>query len=122
MLSMHSQTLISSSRLLMIGYLFTLSFTIQAQFITTWKTDNAGISKNNQITIPGKGTYSIVWQAVGDSTNQGRVQGKDTTTVSFPKPGIYQISISGHLQQTQFDNRGDKLKLITIQLLNKVYH
>ena len=32
-------------------------------FITTWKTDNDGLSEDNQITIPGSGTnYIINWK------------------------------------------------------------
>ena len=41
-------------------------------FVTIWQTDHEGRSKNNQITSPAKGNYSIVWQEVGKPKNQGK--------------------------------------------------
>ena len=88
----------------------------QAQFITTWKTNNYGISKDNQVTIPGRGSYNIAWQEVGNVQNKGTAQGKNATTITFPKVGIYRISISGGLQQLNFSYlRSDNAKLLTIE-------
>ena len=72
-----------------------LSYASHAQFVTTWKTNNPGSSQDNQITIPGKGTYKIAWQEVGNAHNKGTTQGQNVTTVTFPKAGIYKVSMSG---------------------------
>jgi surface protein len=87
----------------------------QAQFVTVWQTNNDGISEVNQITIPAKGNYSIVWQEVGKPQNQGKATGKDVTTLTFPKAGKYKVSIRGGLKYIRFDGKGDGLKLLSIE-------
>ncbi|MBX2927398.1 MAG: BspA family leucine-rich repeat surface protein [Saprospiraceae bacterium] len=85
-------------------------------FITTWKTDNPGTSANNQITIPGTGTgYLIEWEEVGNPANNGTAIGNNTTTVTFPAPGTYRVSISGGFTRILFNNGGDRQKLLTIE-------
>ncbi|MGK0413249.1 MAG: surface protein [Polaribacter sp.] len=65
-------------------------------FITIWKTDNLGSTEDNQIKIPGYGTdYNIFWEEIGNPTNNGLEQATDTHTITFPKNGVYKISISG---------------------------
>jgi surface protein len=64
-------------------------------FVTIWKSDNEGISEDNQIEIPGIGTnYKVFWEEIGNPTNNGLEQGTDTHTITFPKNGVYKISIS----------------------------
>ncbi|HAS40733.1 MAG TPA: hypothetical protein DCS93_09655 [Microscillaceae bacterium] len=94
---------------------FALVHTSGAQFVTTWKTNNPGISKHNQITIPAQGSYTIFWQEVGNSHNHGKAKGRNFTTLTFPKAGLYKISITGRLRQILFSNQGDKEKLMTIE-------
>jgi len=85
-------------------------------FITTWKTDNPGTSANNQITIPGTGTnYLIEWQEVGNPANNGSTIGNNITTVTFPTPGTYRVSISGDFMRIRFNNQDDRLKLLMIE-------
>lgn len=64
------------------------------KFMTTWKTDNSGVSGANQITIFTSRnysyTYTIDW---GDGTIEKRVTGDKTHT--YATPGIYTVSISG---------------------------
>lgn len=99
------------------------SCTSYAQFITTWKTDNPGTSKKNQITIPGKGNYQITWQEVDNPNNKGNAKGQDATTITFPKTGIYKISIQGGLQRIQFSKqkKGDNLKILTINQWGNIH-
>ena len=50
--------------------LATTTLTASAQFITTWKTDNAGTSQSDQIQIPIRRTgYNIDWWLKSDSKN-----------------------------------------------------
>ncbi|MCC5939423.1 MAG: BspA family leucine-rich repeat surface protein [Lunatimonas sp.] len=95
-----------------------ISASAQQPFITTWKTDNAGTSSSNQITIPGEGSnYAIHWEEVGNPANQGNVTGNRATTLTFPSAGTYQVSISpgaGTFHQIAFNNGGDRLKLLSI--------
>ena len=93
----------------------TLSLTGYSQFITTWKTDNPGTSNNNQITIPGVGTYTVAWEEVGNAANNGTVNATNLITITFPSIGTYKISITGNLTQIRFGNARDRLKLLTIE-------
>ena len=84
-------------------------------FITTWKTNNSGISSNNQITIPGTGTnYLIEWEEVGNPSNNGSEIGSGTHTITFASDGTYQVSITGDFTQIRFANGGDKAKILSI--------
>ncbi|HAS40729.1 MAG TPA: hypothetical protein DCS93_09635 [Microscillaceae bacterium] len=86
-----------------------------SQFITTWKTDNPGTSGNNQITIPGTGSYAVTWEEVGNTGNTGTMNVNNTATITFPNAGTYKISITGALTQIKFNDTGDKAKILTIQ-------
>lgn len=85
----------------------------QTEFITTWKTDNPGVSADNQITIPtfpGETyNYSVEW---GDGSSDTNVTGDITHT--YATPGTYTISISGGFPQIYFVNQGDKEKILFI--------
>lgn len=88
-------------------------------FITTWKTNNQGISAENEIIIPGSGTnYDIYWEEYNNPSNNGNVIGNDETKVVFPSPGIYQIQISGGdpaFNRIEFEYMfSDSYKLLTI--------
>ncbi|MEE1963451.1 BspA family leucine-rich repeat surface protein [Allomuricauda taeanensis] len=71
-------------------------------FVTTWKTDNPGISTNNQITIPTyPGTfynYIVDW---GDGTSDSNVNGEITHT--YAEPGTYQVAIAGVFPRIYFN-------------------
>ncbi len=90
----------------------------QAPFVTTWKTNNPGVSDSNQILIPGTGiNYSISWEEVGNSGNMGSIVGNGNTTVTFPLPGIYSVSITpggGSFDRIHFNNVGDREKILGI--------
>ncbi|MEN0004418.1 MAG: BspA family leucine-rich repeat surface protein [Bacteroidota bacterium] len=86
----------------------------ECPFITTWKTDNPGVSPGNAITIPTAGTnydYDIDWNNDGVYDQFGV-----TGSVShiFPAPGTYTIRIRGKFPRIYFANGGDKDKIINI--------
>jgi surface protein len=83
-------------------------------FITKWKTDNNGVSTNNQISIPTIGNgynYDIVW---GDGTNNRDVSGD--VTHSYPKDGNYTVEIYGEFPQIYFgqEEETDSKKIVSI--------
>ncbi|WP_299557240.1 BspA family leucine-rich repeat surface protein [Seonamhaeicola sp.] len=84
----------------------------QSAFVTTWKTDNTGVSSDNQITIPTNQfltyNYTVDW---GDGTTTSET---GEATHSYVAPGTYTVSITGDFPQIQFANQGDKDKLLTI--------
>ena len=59
-------------------------------FITTWETTTA----NEEITIPGTGTYDVVW---GDGEFDNDASGSATHT--YAEPGTYTVSITGGLER-----------------------
>lgn len=71
-------------------------------FVTTWKTDNPGISANNQITIPTYPgafyNYIVEW---GDGTSDSNVNGEITHT--YAEPGTYQVAIAGVFPRIYFN-------------------
>jgi surface protein len=74
------------------------------------KTDNAGTSNSNQFTLPALGTYDVDW---GDGTVETAQSGAVTHT--YPTEGQYVIRVTGGLERIQFNNGGDRLKLLEIQ-------
>ena len=80
-------------------------------FITTWKTDNPGLSNSNQITIPTFGSgynYTVDWGDATTSTHTG-----DAIHI-YAIPGTYTVSITGAFPQIYYNNAGDKDKIIAI--------
>lgn len=74
-------------------------------FITTWKTDNLGISKSNQITIPTIGdgyNYNVDW---GDGTSTKNITLDASHT--YEKSGTYQVSIIGDFPRIYFAKNYD---------------
>ncbi|MGV3762617.1 BspA family leucine-rich repeat surface protein, partial [Parapedobacter sp.] len=92
----------------------------QAPFITVWKTDNAGTSRPDQITIPttsGGFNYNVQWAAAADPTTVlGSLTGQTgDVTITFPAPGIYEVSITGDFPQIFFNDGGDKEKILEVK-------
>jgi len=83
-------------------------------FIITVKTDNAGTSNNDQFTIPTFGggyDYSV-------RTSDGQYitgQTGDCTITFAGGADTYTISIYGTFPQIYFDNKLDKLKILTVE-------
>ena len=91
-----------------------LSSVIQPEFIMLVKTDNAGTSASDQFTIPttvATYNYDVDW---GDGTTDTGVTGVITHTFAGGA-GTYTVKISGIFPRIQFNNSGDKLKLLEVQ-------
>jgi surface protein len=89
---------------------------ITGPFISTWKTDYLGVSANDQITLPlvNGGTYNctVDW---GD-TQQSEITSWDDSdaTHTYTTPGTYKVTITGIIRGFQFNNGGDRLKIVNI--------
>ncbi|TQV86853.1 invasin domain 3-containing protein [Aliikangiella coralliicola] len=87
--------------------------TVQLAFITTWKTDNPGISTSTQIRIPTTGggyNYSVEW---GDGTFSTGLTG--ITTYTYASAGTYTVTITGTFPRIYFNNNGDFLKILSVE-------
>jgi surface protein len=115
--------LIIGSVLLACSFWFTTQVTLAApitpgSFSTTWKTDNAGTSGSNQITIPTTGggyNYDVYWEEVGNDANNGSSTGHTgSLTITFPSVGTYRVDITGSFPRIRF-NIGDNQKILTVE-------
>ncbi|TVQ44345.1 MAG: BspA family leucine-rich repeat surface protein, partial [Saprospirales bacterium] len=105
-------------KVFVIAFLILIQISVYSQrpFITTWNTENSGVTDSNEILIPGSGSsYLIEWEEIDNPVNSGSLIGSQNQLVSFPGPGIYRVSISGDFQSIQFNNEGDRLKLLSIE-------
>lgn len=88
-------------------------------FSSTWKTDNAGTSGSNQITIPTTGSgfnYDVYWEEVGNDTVNGSSTGHTgNLTITFPTAGTYRVDITGSFPRIYFNNGGDRQKILTVE-------
>jgi surface protein len=86
-------------------------------FITTWDTRITGtgtISNTSSIVLPLFGTQAIT-ASWGDGTTSLISQSTQVDrTHSYATPGIYTVSITGQGQGFQFNNGGDRAKLMDI--------
>lgn len=91
----------------------------QNSFITTWKTNNSGISNPTQITIPAVGEYSFYWELNDTPSVNGEGEASGAVTIDFPEEGVYKISIlpktNNPFNQIKFDFGGDSKKLLSIE-------
>ena len=87
------------------------------EFVSVWKTDNAGgVSANNQISFPteNSGTYAcrVYW---GDGSNDYITTWNDPAwTHTYAAIGTYTVYIYGTFEGFRFNNGGDKTKIIAI--------
>lgn len=85
-------------------------------FSTVWKTDNVGVSNNDQIQLPLYYTnsydFDVDW---GDGTTDHITAYNDAATLhTFPSAGTYAINITGVCDGFRFNIFQDQLKLIEI--------
>jgi surface protein len=86
------------------------------QFITSWKTDNAGTSGSTQIQLPlvqnGDYYFQVSW---GDG-NVDIIQSwnQKEATHTYATAGTYTVTIGGTFKGFIFNNGGDRLKLLTV--------
>lgn len=86
-------------------------------FITVWKTDNAGVSASNQITLPlissGVHNFAVDW---GDGTSDEITSyNQPEVTHTYSVAGEYEVTIDGEYNAFRFNNGGDRLKLLEIK-------
>ena len=85
---------------------------IEDRFIFSAKTDNAGTSGANQVTIPTTGTGYLY--DIETSDGQTILGNTGNTTITFPGAGTYTVYISGNFPRIYFNNGGDKLKILSV--------
>lgn len=86
-------------------------------FITVWKTDNAGVSASNQITIPVVSTGAVYNCVVdwGDGNSSIITTFDDPNwTHTYATAGIYEVKITGVFNALRFGDGGDKLKILDV--------
>ena len=86
-------------------------------FITVWKTDNAGVSASNQITIPVVSTGAVYNCVVdwGDGNSSVITTFNDPEwTHTYNAAGTYTVRIDGVFNAIKFSNGGDKLKILDV--------
>ena len=92
----------------------------QNAFVTIWNTSHPGTSDSSQIILPITGFfYDIAWEEVGNAANNGSLTGDfDFTTITFPAPGVYRVSIEqgfGFISSFELDDGGDEQKIIDVE-------
>ncbi len=83
-------------------------------FVTTWKTDNAGTSNFTSITIPTTGggyIYDVDWDNDNVFDEFGLTGG---VTHDFGVAGTYTIRIQGTFPRIYFNNLGDEDKILDV--------
>ncbi len=97
--------------------LFNVTTKEHGDFISVWKTDNSGVSGDNQITLPleadGSYDFSVDW---GDGTTSQITQWDQAeVTHTYTEVGEYTVTISGEIVGFRFNNSGDENKFIDVQ-------
>jgi surface protein len=85
-----------------------------AQFVTVWKTDNAGTSASNQITIPTNTSYTYSYTVNWGDASSNTYVVNTPPTHTYATPGTYTVSITGDFPCIKFAYGGDRLKLLSI--------
>lgn len=85
-------------------------------FISTWKTDNAGTSNDNQILLPleSSGTYNFLVDWGDGNQDTITVWNQAETTHTYSASGTFTITITGTINGWKFDNGGDRQKILKI--------
>lgn len=81
-------------------------------FVTTWKTDNPGSSKNTSITVPMiGGPYDVDWDNDEEFDETGL---SGSANHNFGVAGTYTIRIRGTFDSIRFNDAGDKEKIVSL--------
>lgn len=95
------------------------SWAYSQTFDTTWKTDNPGVSGTNEITIPASGEFNYTWEEVDTPSNSGSGTSSGVTTITFPNPGTYLVTMeptgTNPFHRIEFDNEGDHDKILSVE-------
>jgi len=96
-----------------------LSQTAPNQFVFTIDTENtsSGSSLNTQFMMPlvSGGSYNATVNWGDGSSDTITSYNQQEVTHTYTSPGQYEISIEGTLQGWQFNNAGDKLKMLDVK-------
>ena len=85
------------------------------EFITTWNTNNAGVSGIDQIALPVTASSTYPFDVVYNGSVIKTVTGVGDNVVTFPDgTGIKTISIDAPIDSWTFNNGGDRLKILDI--------
>ena len=91
----------------------------ETYFITTWKTDNAGVSNSTSITIPTIGVgynYEVDWTFDGVTFNVEDTGVTGSITHNYGVSGTYTVAIRGIFPRIFFDfNNTDYEKIVSIE-------
>ena len=85
------------------------------EFVTTWKTDNPGVSNSTSITIPTTGSgynYDVDWDDDGIFEQTG-ITG--SVTHDFGTAGTKTVRIKGSFPRIYFFNTGDNKKILSVE-------
>lgn len=93
--------------------------TLKEPFITVWNTENTstGSSNSNQIKLPlvSNGTYDF-WVDWGDGITQNiKLWNQTEVTHTYSRASSYLITIKGRIDGWNFNNSGDRLKLLDVK-------
>lgn len=91
------------------------------------KSDNSGVSTNNQFSIPTveeDSYYDFYVKVPGDSYVSSRITSYDDAdvVVPFDTAGVNNIEIHGTFKGWKFNNSGDKLKILNISQVGAFDH
>lgn len=103
--------------IIMILLFFILETNAQNEFITTWKTDNDGVSNSTSIMIPIDSTINHIYNYDVDWNDDGifdEVGITGSVTHDFGNEGSYTIRIKGDFPKIYFNNEGDKAKILDV--------
>ena len=91
-------------------------------FISTWKTDNTGVSTSTQIKLPlvSTGTYNFVVDWGDGTTSTITAWNAATTTHTYATAGTYTVKIKGICTGWQFNTGGDRLKILSVSSWGKL--
>ncbi len=85
-------------------------------FVSTWNTENSGVSNDDQIQLPleESGTYDFTVDWGDGSIDHITRWNQSEVTHTYDEPGIYTVSITGTIQGWRFNNGGDRRGIIEI--------
>lgn len=91
-------------------------------FVITVKTDNTGTSADNQIMLPIQGTNMVIDWGDGTQSVHTQTESPDNTLVdgnnvvhTYSEAGTYNVRISKEIERINFNNGGDKDKVLFIR-------
>lgn len=109
---------LSKTIALLIGLLSFHHAAYSQAFITTWKTDNAGYTTNNQIFIPLEASttynFTVNW-GDGNSDTYNGLGSALNPIHTYAAIGTYTVSITGTFPHIYFNDIADKDKILTIE-------